>query len=289
MEIRRFLATFFLPLTATLEFLQRYFKGILLLLLLLAIIGMAQKPRKANLITISLNGAILDAKGVLRQIEEAKKPNYKGVLFIVNSPGGAVAPSIEISRAIKRLKKRKPVVTYAAGTLASGGYYAAVWSDKIIANPGSIVGSIGVLFQSPMIKELLDKIGVEPQVVKAGRYKEVGTPFRPWKEYERKELEKIIFDTYATFVTEVCEARKLDCNKSSTFADAHIFTARQAKAVGLIDAVGTIDEAKRELIKMAKVKKPIWRRPSPFERLMEKMAREGAKTLYSLLWGMELF
>jgi protease-4 len=289
--MKKFFSTLFFPLTATLEFLQKYAKGILLLLLLLILIGLGEgeKIKKPNLIAIRLEGTIFDAQKVLEQIEEASKKQYKGALFVVDSPGGAVAPSLEISHAIKRLRQKKPVVTYAAGTLASGSYYAAIWSNKIYANPGSIVGSIGVIFQTPVVEELMDKVGVDQETVKAGRYKEVGTPWRHWKEYERKEIKKVIYDTYDMFVQDVCTARKLDCNESEKFADAHIFTARQAKVVGLVDEVATIDEAKKAVEKLSKVKKPVWKKPSKLEKLIDRLADKSASKLASLLWGMKLF
>ena len=289
--MKKFFSNLFWPLTSTLEFLQKYFKGIVLLLLLLILLGSMQREaaQKPNLMSIKLTGTILDSKKMLDQIEEAQKSNIKGVLFIIDSPGGAVAPSIEISRAIKRLRAKKPVVVYAAGTLASGSYYSAIWANKIIANPGSIVGSIGVIFESANIKKLLDTVGIEPQIVKEGKYKEVGTPLRPWKEYEKAEIKKVLDDTYAMFKEDVAKARKLDLNASETWAEAHIFTARQAKAVGLIDRVGTIDMAKKEVEKLSGVKKPVWKREDKFEKLMERLTDETSSKLATLLLGPKLF
>ncbi len=290
-SMKKFFSNLFWPLTSTLEFLQKYFKGIVLLLLLLVLLGSMQREaaQKPNLMSIKLTGTILDSKKMLDQIEEAQKSNIKGVLFIIDSPGGAVAPSIEISRAIKRLRAKKPVVVYAAGTLASGSYYSAIWANKIIANPGSIVGSIGVIFESANIKKLLDTVGIEPQIVKEGKYKEVGTPLRPWKEYEKAEIKKVLDDTYAMFKEDVAKARKLDLNASETWAEAHIFTARQAKAVGLIDRVGTIDVAKKEVEKLSGVKKPVWKREDKFEKLMERLTDETSSKLATLLLGPKLF
>ncbi len=279
------------PITGTLDFLQKYFKSIIFLLILFLIF--ASMPKEAlvppNLMKVDLKGTILDAKGVLDQIEKAQKPNIKGVLFVVDSPGGAVAPAIEISRAIKRLKKKKPVITYAAGTLASGSYYASIWSDKIIANPGSIIGSIGVIMEQPNLKGLLDKIGIEPQVVKAGKYKEAGTPFRPWKPYEREELQKVIDNTYEMFVKDVCKARGLRYADREKFAEAHIFTAMQAKKVGLIDEVGTIYDAQKELERRSGVKKAVWSKESPFEHFFKQLSGEIGMKLASLLFGLQQF
>ncbi len=288
---RGFFATLFSPLTATLDFIQKYLKAIIFLLILFLLFAAAQKEAvvKPNLMEITLKGAILDAKGVLEQIEEAQKDNIKGVLFIIDSPGGAVAPSIEISYAIKRLQEKKPVVAYAAGTMASGSYYAGIWADKIIANPGSTIGSIGVIFEAPNLKALLEKLGIEPQVIKAGKYKEVGTPFRRWSEAEKEELRKVIFNTYKMFTRDVAKARQLDLNKTAQWADAHIFTAYGAQKVGLIDQVGTIYEAKKAVEKLAKVKKPLWKKPSEFEKFLKQVAGETASQLASLLFGGKLF
>ncbi|MRI59186.1 MAG: signal peptide peptidase SppA [Epsilonproteobacteria bacterium] len=290
--IKEFLSDLFWPVRATLDFLQKYFKALIFLLLLLFVLASLPKEalKKPNLATVSLKGTILSAKETVQKLENlSKKSSIKGVLFIVDSPGGAVAPSLEISRAIKRLRAKKPVITYAAGTLASGSYYASIWSNKIIANPGSIVGSIGVILEVPNLKGLLDKVGVHPQVVKAGKYKEAGTPFRPWKEYERKELEKVIKDTYEMFVNDVAKARKLDLARQDRWAQAHIFTARQAKEEGLIDEVGTMYEAKKQLIKLSGVKKPVWQKEDKLEKFLKKISEETASRLSSLLFGLKAF
>ena len=283
-----FFSALFSPITATLDFFQKYFKAIILVLVLLFLASLAPRGviAQPNLMSIHLQGTILEAKDILSQIQKAQKPNIKGVLFIVDSPGGAVAPSIEISRAIKRLRQKKPVVAYAAGTMASGSYYASIWANKIVANPGSIIGSIGVIFEGPNLKGLLDKIGVAPQVVKAGKYKEVGTPFRAWKPYEKKEMQKVIEDTYQMFIHEVAKARKLDINSSDSWANAHIFTAKQAKKVGLIDKVATQYEAKKLVEKLSNVKKPIWQKEDKFEKLMRQLSTQTASKLASLLFGL---
>ena len=282
-----FFKKLFSPITVILDFIQKYFKSLIFLLIILLIFSSSKEQalQKPNLMEIELKGPIIDAKEVLKKIEEANANNIKGVLFIVNSPGGAVAPSLEISLAIKRLTSKKPVVAYAAGTMASGGYYASIWANKIVANPGSAIGSIGVIFESANIKKLIDKIGIEPQVVKAGKYKEVGTPFRKWEKYEKEEIKKVIFDTYEMFVKDVAKARGLDIKDKDRFAEAHIFTANQAKEVGLVDMVGSIYEAKKEIIRLSKVQKPIWKKEDKFEKFMEKLTNKTATKIISLFFG----
>ncbi|AXX91547.1 signal peptide peptidase SppA [Malaciobacter molluscorum LMG 25693] len=278
-----FFKTLFSPIIAILDFITKYFKTIVFLTIMYFVIfsGSNNEISKfqedyANLQKIELTGPIINSKAILEQIEKARtNVNIKGVLLEVNSPGGAVAPSIEIAYAIKRLKQVKPVVAYASGTIASGSYYASIWANKIIANPGSIVGSIGVIFQGANVEELMEKIGVKAQTIKVGKYKEVGTLTRTWSTYEKDELEKVINDTYDMFISDVATARNLKKSDSNKFADAHIFTARQAKEVKLIDEVGTMYSAKAELIKLSKVSNPIWKKEDKINKLIDKFMNEA--------------
>ena len=222
--------------------------------------------KPANLQEIQLAGPIINADAILKEIEEIQKnPKIKGVLLNINSPGGSVPPSIEIAYAIKALKEHKPVVAYASGIMASGSYYASIYANTIIANPGSIVGSIGVIMESANIEELMDTIGVKTQIVKQGTYKEAGTPTREWTPEERAELETLTKDTYELFIHDVAKARGLDITQSKNYADAHIFSAVRAKNAGLIDTVGVKSHAKAEVAKLAKVKKPSWKEKDKLE------------------------
>ena len=267
-----------------------HFKGLLfILILLLLFMPAAEAPLKQpNLQEIKLTGPIMDADKVLKQIEEAKKAKgIKGVLFNVNSPGGAVAPSIEISYAIRELNKQKPVVAYASGIMASGGYYAAIYARKIYANPGAIVGSIGVIMESANVKELMDKIGVKPQLVKQGTYKEAGTPTREWTPQERAELERLTKDTYDLFVSDVAKARGLEAKNDKTYADAHIFSAERAKSVGLVDEVDIKSAAQTFLAKEANVTKPVWKKKDKLESFIEKLTSTAVAQVQSYFYGLK--
>ncbi|MEA3229150.1 MAG: S49 family peptidase, partial [Campylobacterota bacterium] len=137
----------FSPITWILQLIQNNFKAMLFLLLLFLIFvpDSEQNTTPNNLQQINLVGPIMEVGEVLEKIEKATEDDsIKGILFVVDSPGGAVAPSIELAYAIKRAKKVKPVVVYAKGTIASGSYYASIWANEIVVNPGSMVGSIGV-------------------------------------------------------------------------------------------------------------------------------------------------
>ena len=276
-----FLKKLFLPITATLDFITKYFKTIVFLTILYFIFFNAPneegiKTELANLQKIELSGPIIDVSKVLENIEKAKKDEHiKGILFVIDSPGGAVAPSVEVAYAIKELSSVKPVVTYASGVIASGSYYASIWSNKIIANPGSIVGSIGVIMQGFEAGQLLEKIGINAQTVKAGKYKESGTPTRKWTDFEEKQLQSVINDTYNMFISDVSSARKLDVKNHTIYADAKIFTSKQAKEVGLVDEVATLNFAKDSLVELSKVQKPVWKKEDKFEKFMDKFMSEA--------------
>jgi protease-4 len=234
----------------------------------------------ANLQKIELFGPIMDVSKILNQINKAKRSeNIKGVMLVVNSPGGSVPPSVELAYAIKELKAIKPVVVYASGVIASGSYYASIWANEIIANPGSMVGSIGVIMQGVNTEELMAKIGVSTQTVKAGKYKEAGTPTRKWFDYEKEQLQSIIDDTYEMFISDVASARKLDVKNHTVYADAQVFTARQAKKVGLVDEVATISYANKRLLKLSKVNTAIWKKQDKFDKFIDKFVNQTISSI----------
>lgn len=272
----------FYPIIAILDFITKYFKTIVFLTIVYFFVASSEDSalnssefENTNLQKIELLGPILNIEKTMAEINEAKKnKNIKGVLLLVNSPGGAVAPSVELAYAIKELAELKPVVAYASGVMASGSYYASIWADKIIANPGAMIGSIGVIFQGTNLEELMDTIGVKTQTVKAGRYKEAGTPTREWNSYEKEELEKVISDTYDMFISDVSSARKLKKEEHTKYADAHIFTSNQAKKVGLIDEVSTLTYAKSEIEKLSGVKTPVWKKEDKIDKFIDRIISE---------------
>ena len=267
-----------------------HFKGMLFLLILFIIFMPTSEAelKHANLQEIKLSGPILSADKILKEIEKAQKDKQiKGVLLNVNSPGGAVPPSIEIAYAIRELKKHKPVIAYASGIIASGSYYASIYANKIIANPGSIVGSIGVIMESPNFQVLMNKIGVSTQVVKEGTYKEAGTPTRTWTTKEREELERLTKDTYMLFVSDVAQARGLKVENAKQYADAHIFSSKRAKEVGLIDDIGIKSKAQKELMSLSKVNKPVWKKKDKFENFIEKLSTKSMFELQSYFYGLK--
>lgn len=274
----------FSPITATLSFIQNHFKAMLFLLLLFLIFAPTSETdlQQNNLQQISLVGPIMEVSELLKQIEDAaSNQNIRGVLLTIDSPGGAVAPSVEIAYALKRLKELKPVVVYASGTLASGSYYASIWANEIMVNPGSMVGSIGVIMEGADLSGVMDKFGVKTQTVQAGKYKKVGAMDRAWTEFEVNELNKVIQGTYDMFTEDVANARGLDITKRDMFANAHIFTAAQAKEVGLVDSLGVSHDAKARLVQLSEVITPIWNEEDKFEKFMKKISATTAVTLHT--------
>ena len=275
-----FIKLLFSPVIAILDFITKYFKTIVFLTIVYFVVfdsneTLVEDNSFANLQKIELEGPILDVNKTLEELEKAKKDkNIKGVLFVVNSPGGAVAPSVELAYAIKELKEIKPVVVYASGVIASGSYYASIWANQIVANPGSVVGSIGVIMQGVNAEDLMEKIGISTQTVKAGKYKESGTPTRKWTEFEEKQLQNVIDDTYNMFITDVATARNLDVKNHTSFADAKIFTSKQAKEVGLVDEVATLTFAQNSLITLAKVENPVWKKEDKFDKFLDRLVTE---------------
>lgn len=275
----------FSPIIAILDFITKYFKTIVFLTIIYFVVvdsneSLTDTNSYANLQKIELSGPIMDVSKTLEDIEKAKlDKNIKGIMLVVNSPGGSVAPSVELAYAIKELKEIKPVVVYASGVIASGSYYASIWANKIIANPGSMVGSIGVIMQGVNAEELMSKIGVSTQTVKAGKFKESGTPTRKWTDFEEKQLQSVIDDTYNMFIGDVANARSLDIKNHTQFADAKIFTAKQAKEVGLVDEVATISYAQNVLVTLSKVDTPIWKKQDKFDKFMDRLVSETVSNI----------
>ncbi len=269
---------------AVFHFTNTYFKAMLFLLIVFLIFfsGKGESVNPPNLTQINLSGAIMDAGEVLEKIEAARKDaNIKGVLLYIDSPGGALAPSVELHLAVKNLRAAKPVVAYAGGSMTSGSYYAGAGADRILANPGAFIGSIGVIMQGADASELAAKIGISQQVVKAGEYKEAGTFVRQWSKIEREQLQELVNASYEMFVSDVAADRNLDANKSKEWANARVFLARDAAKLGLIDEVSDYYSARAELEKLSGVAEPVWQKPSVYEKAMQKFINQGTNSLIS--------
>jgi protease-4 len=209
--------------------------------------GVSSGPRLA---LVELRGTIgdpqngVDADRLIRQLHKLEKDDeVKGVVLRIDSPGGAVAPSQEIYRALRKLREKKKLVVSMGNLAASGGYYAASAADLIFANPGTLTGSIGVIFQHFNVRGLLETVRVEETTFKSGRYKDTLSPFRPIGEQDRAEIQGLSDDVYGQFVHDVADGRGLKDDEVRALAEGRIYTGRRAKELKLVDELGSLDDA----------------------------------------------
>ena len=199
-------------------------------------------------ITSSTRISVLKA---LKQIEDREFP---ALIVRIDSPGGTVGDSQEIYSAIKRLKDKGCKVISSFGNIsASGGVYIGVASDKIVANPGTITGSIGVIIRGNNLSELLEKIGIKFETVKSGVFKDILSPDKPLSEEGRSLLQSLIDESYKQFTEAVAEGRNLSVEEVRKFADGRIFTGTQAKELGLVDEIGDEFDAREIAAKMVSI------------------------------------
>ncbi len=224
-----------------------------------------------------------------RLLKLATEDNVKGVLLSINSPGGTVGASKEIYEAVKTLKAKKPVYVSMLDVAASGGYYVASAADRVYANEGTLTGSIGVILSGLNVAKLLDRVGIEPQTIKTGPYKDIFSPYRKLSESERQLLEGLAQNIYEKFVNDVAEGRKVDPNQIKAVADGRIFTGAQAVEYKLVDAIGTeaqVEEALRQAARQKfgldeKEKLPLKESPPSLERFFQQFLEGKMPRLFS--------
>jgi protease IV len=194
---------------------------------------------------IEIEGTIYSAESTVRQLEKYSKDNsIKAIVIRIDSPGGGMAASQEIYEKVRHVRNsRKPVIASMGTVAASGGYYVACGADTIMANPGTTTGSIGVIAEIPNAESLLDKIGLRFEIIKSGKFKDTGSPYRKMTDDDRKYLQEWIDDAYQQFVDMVVTERRLSRAKVLQYADGRVFTGIQALKYGLIDTLGTYEDA----------------------------------------------
>ncbi|MGL1860982.1 MAG: signal peptide peptidase SppA [Pseudodesulfovibrio sp.] len=197
---------------------------------------------------VHIEGMILDSTKIVNWIRTLKEDDdVKGVLLRVNSPGGSIAPSQEIFQAVTELSAEKPVVASYGTVAASGGYYASAPAQIIMANPGSITASIGVMAEFVTVTDALEKLGIKPEVLTTGKYKAAGTPMRELTYDQREQLLGMMQDLHAQFVDDVAKARGMKRERVAAIADGRAVTGRQALALGLVDMLGSQQQAFEKL------------------------------------------
>lgn len=204
---------------------------------------------------VELKEPIVSSENIVRLIKRYRENvNVRAIVFRVESPGGGVAASQEIYEEVKKTRKSgKPVVVSMGAVAASGGYYVSCGANKIVANPGSITGSIGVISQFMHFNQLLDKIGIDATTIKSGKLKDSGSPFRPMNAEDKAYFQEMIDDVYDQFVSTVAEERKMKKEAVKKLADGRVFTGRKAYQLKLVDTLGTFEDAIRIAADLAEI------------------------------------
>jgi len=193
---------------------------------------------------IQIDGIIVDAKGVISSLKRFRNnKSIKAIVLRINSPGGGVGPSQEIFREVRKTIKHKKVITSMGAIAASGGYYIAAGTDGIMANPGTITGSIGVIMGFTNYQKLFEKIGLTPVVVKSGEFKDIGSPARKMTMKESEILHDFADQIHRQFIKDVAMGRKMDIKAVETIADGRILTGNYSKEIGLVDRIGNFEDA----------------------------------------------
>ncbi|MBN1365472.1 MAG: signal peptide peptidase SppA [Syntrophaceae bacterium] len=235
---------------------------------------------------VTVEGIISDSKEITDQLDEfGEDDSIVAVVLRINSPGGGVAAAQEIYNAVIELKKTKKVVASMGSIAASGGLLVACAADKIVANPGTITGSISAIMHFANLEELLKKIGVKSSVVKSGEYKDIGSPLREMTPEEKIIVQELVDDIYNQFVDVIVKERKISREKIMELADGRVFSGRKAKELGLVDYLGDMGSAAKLASKLAgregkyDLVYPPKKRISVFDFLVESMVSKISNTL----------
>jgi protease-4 len=254
--------------------------------------GKRALPLADSVGVLTVEGVLRSSQEFARQAEEfGRDDGIKAVVVRIDSPGGGVAASQEIYASLAELKKKKKVVVSMGSVAASGGYLVACAADKIVANPGTITGSISAIMHFANAESLMEKIGLKSSVVKSGKFKDIGSPVRPMTQEEQALIQELVDDTYDQLLEVISRDRKIPRDALKQLADGRFFTGRQAQKLGLVDDLGDMGYAVRLAGKLAGVKGlpelvyPSKKKASYWELLLEQAAsklvgelnREGSR------------
>ncbi len=234
---------------------------------------------------VEIRGVISQSSGIIEELQlYLEDEGVKAIVLRIDSPGGGVGPAQEIYREIIKIKSKKKVVTSMGSVAASGGYYIACASDRIVANPGTITGSIGVIMQFSNFEELLKKIGIKGMVLKSGEHKDIGSPLREMTPEEKRIMQEVLDNVHQQFIKAVAEGRKLDRSKVVQIADGRILTGEQAKNLGLVDEMGNLQDTIDLTAKMVGIEgKPNVIYPKRKLSIWELLMRDMASAIIDVL------
>jgi protease-4 len=247
---------------------------------------MSPLPGMERVALVKIEGVLITSDDTIAEIREyADDTSVKAIVIRIDSPGGGVVASQEIYNAVLSARKAgKKVVISMGSVAASGGYYVAAAGDRIVANPGTLTGSIGVKMEFANLEKLLEKIGIKGMVVKAGEYKDMGSPFREMSPEEHRLLQSVIDDVHSQFIEAVAKGRSLPETDVRPIADGRIFTGRQALELKLVDQLGDLEDSIQAAAELAGIKgKPkVIRKERKFP-LLEYFKEEAASWLSGVL------
>ena len=234
-------------------------KLLLLVLVLLALVGISsissewieEQGAENRIGVVGITGLISDSQHIVYQVKKfSQDKRIRGIVLRIDSPGGSVGPSQEIYDEILKARKSGKIIYASMGTLAaSGGYYIASAAEKIFANPGTLTGSIGVIMAFSNAKRLMEKIGLQPEVIKAGEYKDIGSPARAMTKKEKSLLQSVVTDVHQQFIEAVAIGRDISIEEVTKIADGRILTGRQAHSLNLVDQMGGLQVSIEQLAK----------------------------------------
>jgi len=230
---------------------------------------------------VEVTGTIMDSKKTLKELRDfADADTIKAIVVRIDSPGGSVGPSQEIYEAVRKLKDKKHVVMSMGSIAASGGFYIACAGEKIYANPGTLTGSIGVIFTFYNVQGLLKWAGVQVAPLTAGKIKDAGSPFKEMTAEERAYFRGVLDDVHDQFIQAVADGRGLSVEQVKPLADGRVFTGRQAKEMKLVDAMGGLEDAVAEAGRLGGIKgTPKTEYPRKDRRMLAELFGEEADTL----------
>ncbi|MDY6823295.1 MAG: signal peptide peptidase SppA [Thermodesulfobacteriota bacterium] len=235
---------------------------------------------------VEINGVIHSSRYVLEDLKRFREtPSIKAIVVRINSPGGAVGPSQEIYREIEKTLENKTVVASMGSIAASGGYYIASAADTIMANPGTLTGSIGVIMSYTNLQELLKKIGLAPVVIKSGEYKDMASPVNELEPDEKAILQSFTDDIHQQFIADVARGRNMAVSTVAELADGRIYTGKKAKALGLVDQFGNLADAVEMAGRKAGIKgkvTPVYPPKRSRFSILELILGKSAKELFDL-------
>jgi protease-4 len=229
--------------------MKKFFVFLLIIFIIAIILSLLvtfsqRVPLGEKVAVVEVTGMIVDSSNTIDELKNyAKDASVKAIVLRINSPGGAVAPAQEIYSEILKVKEKKKVVASMGAIAASGGYYIAAPTDRIVANAGTLTGSIGVIMELPNVSGLMEKIGIQTQVIKSGRHKDLASVFKELTPQERKILQDVLDDVHEQFIEAVSAGRDMKYEDIKKLADGRIFTGRKALELGLIDELGNMEDA----------------------------------------------